>query len=514
MLKTTIQKSFLLACLISLSIMVWTCHHKFMKLTTLNPILDKNYVYSLPIEENRRKDRLSIQSTRRQELSNYQKETALILSNIEPEKCLLKLDNQDFQSIDKSLDSTELNTTSSEKIPLILTIGKWGPNNQIEGFFESLEMANHIQAKIVLPPFYFHETDTFRGNTLTHVPGELRINTEAISNLVDFKTFEQTCHHQQYAVILGCDITIGSLAKRVYLFQSLTGIKILNQQPEYKSQRKFLKGVQVFIPSSKVAISQQTRLLEQSNVNILDLNYHDLFRLVSAKYECLIFVEPYQSISDTNINDISTLTALNTPLNNFEYSRVIRTIRAQFLQHHGSLAVGAHWRYNSGDWSNRCRPGWGKSKNKTNPLECQIMPYLNFNKVAYNFNQLALKIGRHPSDQLSNIYIAAPIEEMDTINKIKERSEHKVNLLTLIDLLKFIDQNFYHCAWWHNYRGEVVSLTEQALLTSAEYFLWWPVSSWSYRILDLRNKIREENNKSQPENQSLMRIIASKFFNS
>lgn len=55
-----------------------------------------------------------------------------------------------------------------------------------------------------------------------------------------------------------------------------------------------------------------------------------------------------------------------------------------------------------------------------------------------------------------------------------------------------MEKYFNLCNWYHNYKGEILSLVEQAILADSKYFLYWPSSSWSSRISSLRKKLGGE----------------------
>merc|ERR1711879_471619 len=103
------------------------------------------------------------------------------------------------------------------------------------------------------------------------------------------------------------------------------------------------------------------------------------------------------------------------------------------------------------------------------------MKNLDINKVAEGLSKV----------RQGNIYIAAPLSEKDTIDSIAKIATW-TNVYDSSQLMSWFNSSYSNCSFFKEYEGEVVSLTEQAILTEVEEFLLWPTSSWSARIHDLR----------------------------
>lgn len=323
-----------------------------------------------------------------------------------------------------------LQSAESRNIPLndndvfILSVGKWGPNNQVQGFHETLFAATYINARIVLPPFYFHETDHDRGTNVSFVPGELRANTLGIPNLVSLEDYKKHCGDTPQAVILGSDVTAGSLATRMYNFQRATGVKIL-------SGRTFMKDIEVYPPLSIIKSSQPTM-----GLNYVREQWPEIFSSVAEKHKCICFLQPFNTLNKNYIakqmKNRGRPADLNIPAAAYDFAKIIRQIRDQFVQHYGKIGVGAHWRYNKGDWSNRCKENWGKAQGKLRPQECDIMGNLDLKKVGEQLDLLRIQ---YDPDQVAEVnYIAAPLKEKETIVEIAKNSPEGITILNSSDL--------------------------------------------------------------------------------
>ena len=122
-------------------------------------------------------------------------------------------------------------------LELCVCVFKWGPNNQMMGFYEALSVAKSTGRKLVLPPFFFHE------KTQTHskpfVPGELRVNVEAIPELVTLHEYTVHCGSRVDAAFMAIEKDVfskdskdrsGVMIQRVRLFQQVTGIQLLDNR--------------------------------------------------------------------------------------------------------------------------------------------------------------------------------------------------------------------------------------------------------------------------------------------
>ena len=69
-----------------------------------------------------------------------------------------------------------------------------------------------------------------------------------------------------------------------------------------------------------------------------------------------------------------------------------------------------------------------------------------------------------------NIYIAAPLSEKDTIDKISATATW-TNVYDSSHLMSFMNKTYDDCSFFKEYEGEVLSLTEQAILTAVDEFL-------------------------------------------
>ena len=103
-------------------------------------------------------------------------------------------------SIEKlSLKKSQLDNSPQK---FLLPILKWGPNNQIRGFYESLRLAIDTDRILVIPPMFRHLYDQLSEK---NVPAYVRLNLEAINHfhkMVSLDEYKSACRNQIESVII------------------------------------------------------------------------------------------------------------------------------------------------------------------------------------------------------------------------------------------------------------------------------------------------------------------------
>ena len=120
------------------------------------------------------------------------------------------------------------------------------------------------------------------------------------------------------------------------------------------------------------------------------------------------------------------------------------------------------------------------------PVECELMKKMNMTKLAKNLFSYS---------NIGTVYIAAPSSEWDKINEVailaRQNFGYKIIYGEILEEVML--SNYGECEWLLNWKGEILSLVEQAIMRSAEEFIHWPSSSWSGRVRDLRKMFKMKN---------------------
>ena len=91
------------------------------------------------------------------------------------------------------------------------------------------------------------------------------------------------------------------------------------------------------------------------------------------------------------------------------------------------------------------------------------------------------------------IHIATPPTEINFVEDAKELiyqsiDDERISITTTNDMETFLRKNYdMECRVFRDYWNELVSLIEQAIVEKSGVFYFWPLSTWSERIIDLRN---------------------------
>ena len=261
----------------------------------------------------------------------------------------------EIPKIDESANTecpADIHLVPNERIPLtkntkfLLPIVKWGPNNQILGFYEAMHLSNYLGTKLVLPPFYFHESDFKRNKELQTVIGEIRVNAEGIDNLVNMNDYVEHCGDQPEAVLLATDVLSGSLPGRILKFQEVTGQRVI-YKPQGTKFYKFYDNIAQFPRVEEI----QKRYAEGDN--FVRQTWRETFKNAANDYKCLMFVLPFRTI----IKPPRELWAAQPA---YEYSPIVKEIANSFIEKFGgNIKLGAHWRYNKGEETIKIFFLWG-----------------------------------------------------------------------------------------------------------------------------------------------------------
>lgn len=258
------------------------------------------------------------------------------------------------------------NFTDDPHPRLLLPILKWGPNNQVSGFYEAMHLAKALDRTLVVPPFYFHESDKCRNHKKDHVPAELRLNTDNIANMMTLDQYKQICGDQPVAALLTTDVTKTGLHLRLVEFEHIANMSIL----AHKRKQIFKTGITTFPSDPRTIQDDQLRT-----------NWRMSYRGAS-NFTCAMFVLPFRTIVNPPHHYQSWKNRKA-----YDFAEIILRMTEGFMKDFPDITVGAHWRWNNGDWSHRC------TRTDIRPPECTIMPKLDLSKVAKNLEDAANQRG-------------------------------------------------------------------------------------------------------------------------
>ena len=237
----------------------------------------------------------------------------------------------------------------------------------------------------------------------------------------------------------------------------------------------------MFVPSNK-DFEYNSNLKEE-----LKNSWQSVYKPAIEQYDCLAFNQPFNLIR--NLEEKYLVADKDAYKFSPWIEEIADLVRKDFADVGILPNVGIHWRFNKDDWAERCT--LYLNENGQAPEECSLINNLDYEKFLVN-----LKSASESSDISSkSFYIAAPENEKDTMNLLKQTAE-KLNLkiYTLTDIETILNKRFHTCSWLlrENYKIEVISLVEQEILTKMDVFYDWKGSSWSDRIRDYRWEILEK----------------------
>ena len=363
---------------------------------------------------------------------------------------------------------TQVRLDSSSKF--LLPIVKWGPNNQLIGFFESIQLSSFLDRKIVAPYWNKHQSDNQSHlDKKVSVPSQIRINEMHIPNLVTLDDYKTFCGSSADAVFIPTDIFDSNLQHKVREWEQNTGIKILT-----KNGNNFIDEIVQFPSLDEIRFAAKNKSDNCGDTSCLvKNNWQNIFAKADDK-KCVIFIMPFRSIS--NVPHFKRVTKSEV----FDFSPMIRELHYEFTSIYTDIKLGVHWRFNRNDWSKRCGSTFDQA---SVPVECTLINKLNTTKLVQNLLDYS---------NSGTVYVAAPISEWKKISELAviARTQFNYRIIYGKMLQEVLWSGYQECKWFSDWNGEVLSLVEQAIMRAAEDFIYWPSSSWSGRVRDLRKMFK------------------------
>lgn len=356
----------------------------------------------------------------------------------------------------------------------IIPLLSMGPNNQLEGFLESVFLAIKLNRTLCIPPFFKHKTDELNQS----VSAELRIDKNVLSKFLTICTEEELpskCPQIDSIWLGSSNIVCGlALQKRYNVFIEQTGM-----ESWYSASRcQPLPG----IPSYPEKIEGKFQVRSTAK-NDLQTIFND-----SASGRCVVWFFPFHTISNFRSAVMSHLLHKNDggdrqlAMDVVKYVQRPEKIRAlvrEFLQHHAGKRpiIAVHWRYDQQDWLLHCDrlPDGQADKSCRNVAQMLDNPEL----AADNFRIFLRGVRNSLKTDLA-VYIAAPLDEKIMSSKlIAAITELGELALYSKDLLPYITAAGYAESEIH----DVLSTSEQELCYQSHVFLYSQISTWSFNLV-------------------------------
>ena len=386
----------------------------------------------------------------------------------------------------------------------------YGPNNQVKSFQETLQVAKLTNRTMVMTTMFRHQQDPSLSKD-PYVSTELRMDIDALIKSEKSKTekFEKFGGKEPGVRFASAEKAFSNcnfqIEKQVY-----TKAKHDKGRMEY-----FEKYYQVKLPKFNIPS-------EMKNLKYLELEddqdvieYFEHFDDVN----CLAILTPYNNIRKVDYN-----------FENSKFPKYIYDLLEDFSEngigsdgdssdnsdpngYKNEIDLAIHWRYNEGDWGNRCDENLHQRISKKNRRQCKIVKSMGIDDVAEvilnwlrDFEDDTDAETESDTDKINlNIYIASPPSEFIFLDQVKTiilskiskniTNSFKINILTGQDLQNYFQKNFNEksCKILKFYKNEVISLVEQAICSVSTDFYYWPLSSWSERVSVLRGLSGDES---------------------
>lgn len=356
------------------------------------------------------------------------------------------------------------------RVKICPNLGKNSRKNldpQPPNFSLSPKLSIATNRTLVLPPMFLHFHDQQSSHSGVIDPN-IRLNTNAILKFVS------TTNLEHYLAKCGqtAEVVITPKAESIF-------------GPNTEKFEKFT-GISVFEKLTKSSLMPTTKNLMTSE-------------------KCAILSRPYQDVK-LNIQSELPLDIVDFP--DYTY-QIVEKFIDQKLSNSEVFDWSIHWRYSSGDWSLRCKKELNSATKADQIEECQMMKMINHQTVAEaiftyiskqenlkpvvrKFSHVNLPVGQaNVASKNIKIYIASPPSEYKFLSQVRDMVENlsnfKFSIFLSQDLENFVDSvQGENCQFYHENKGEVLSLSDQTVAVKSRHFIKWPRSSWSNRVQTVR----------------------------
>jgi hypothetical protein len=370
-------------------------------------------------------------------------------------------------------DSGPIFPTDSNR--LLIPLLPMGPNNQLEGFLESVFLAIKLNRTICIPPFFKHRTDELN----QAISSDLRIDSKILSYLTttcETKEIRSKCTKIETVWIGQNPINCGlALQKRYNVFNQVCGL------PGWWSMNKCVP-----YPGTE----QYPSTIPNGRFQIKNTAKEDLMSIYSDKEsgKCVIWMYPFHTITNFRSAVMSHLLHRNDPgdrqlavnvVKHVQRPQRIRDLARDFLAQRtqGRAIIVVHWRYDQQDWFVHCDklPDGESDKSCRNVGQMLENPAL----AVDNF-RIFLRGVRNSLKVPLAVYVAAPLDENVMSKKLLAAVGDLGELaLSSIQLLPVLKQEGFETADLH----DVLSTTEQEICYQAHVFLFSQISTWSFNLV-------------------------------
>ena len=351
-------------------------------------------------------------------------------------------------------------TVSYEREPenkkILIPLLPWGPNNQLQGFRESVYFAKALNRSLATPLFF---PNWNQKNLPRTVKASMRLDVFSLAeivSLVDPKVLSEVCKGTVGAVLKTRNNGDGSHVKPALDFY---GLKIAKNAEQLTVDQKIYKEGQFTDGINKEKIRQ----------------------LFSTDEKCAVLYFPWNTI---DLEEISNQALASNSEREENYDEVFEIIKhtkrpvyvreaaAKFLKEMKTEEfLLMHWRYDSRDYFRNDLP---KKKEAMSLIR-------KIKDSEEGTRNLAVELSKIMERRnLTAVYFASPPDEKPFLKKLADKmpGRREIESKMLEDFLGREFGNSQNCAEIMEYFGDLLSLVEMELSFLASTFVYSCYSTW------------------------------------
>nr|XP_039262015.1 uncharacterized protein LOC120338145 [Styela clava] len=365
-------------------------------------------------------------------------------------------------------------------------VGRWGPNNQLFGFFEAIFVAVVLNRTFVLPRFLKHHLDKQSHSTEFTSPSHY-VDVEYYCKFISCITLESF----QKACGFEIDAIMNTKYMKTYHFDDIkrhlgmrfpSGLSDMSElllPPNGTSEEK--KEL-TFTPSELQMYFKTQAKCVVYPYPILDLRTYNArgkrVKLHSSKPS-----KPFYKAR--NLSLPAGVDLFESILNHYRRPLFIRQIVEHF--HHsvieGNPFLSIHWRYNEGDFLSKHHCN-NQDINKKICSRAKSFTSEDFiQKIDEKLEEIEKK-----GFKMTHVYFAAPPDALKMMKQLSKllRKNRGIDIFSSKELIQFLKSEYNNCEFLTKHFDDIISTTEMEICSRGFAFLGSQGTTWTSNVIKSR----------------------------
>ncbi|XP_039262014.2 uncharacterized protein LOC120338144 isoform X1 [Styela clava] len=365
-------------------------------------------------------------------------------------------------------------------------VGRWGPNNQLFGFFEAIFVAVVLNRTFVLPRFVKHYRDKQRYSTEFTSPSHY-VDAEYYCKFIScitLESFQKACGFKIDAIMNTKYMKINHFddIKRHSGMRFSPGLSDLselllppNGTSEEKNELTFTaREVQMYFKTQAKCVVYPYPIFDLRTYNARGKR----IKLHSSKPS-----KPFYEARNSSLPDDVDL--FESILSHYKRPLFIRQIAEHFHRRviNGNPFLSIHWRYNERDFLSE----FHCNNRDINKKICS-------QAKSFTIEDFFQKIGEKLDDiekkgfNITHVYYAAPPNSLLMMKPLSKllRENRGIDIFSSKELIQFLKSEYKNCEFLTKHFDDIISTTEMEICSRGFAFMGSQGTTWTANVIKSR----------------------------